>query len=95
MSEPFVSYPISEILKQISDKIDKLFDALDGKADKAELASLAAKVQAHDERINTLLAANVAAATERHDRIEWRRWFVPVILSAAMVVVMALQVWGR
>lgn len=91
--EPRVSYPISEVLKEISDKIDKLLDGLNGKADRAELSALEGRVGANEQQIKTLLAANVAEATSNKTRREWRYWIVPVIISTLGVVATVLQVW--
>jgi hypothetical protein len=93
MSEPTVNIPISELLRKIDEKIDKLIDALSTKADKAELHALAVKVDSHDDQLKTLLAANVAAANERKSQTEWRRWMIPIVISVASVIATALQVW--
>lgn len=91
--EPMVSYPISEVLRQISDKIDRLGDLLTLKADKAELEALTVRVTANEQQVKVLLAANVAEATNVKARQEWRKWIVPVVLSVLTIVVMALQIW--
>jgi hypothetical protein len=91
--EPVVSYPISEVLKEISAKIDRLFDALASKVDKAEFDALAAKVETQGTQLQTVLTANVNAATDQRNRQQWRQWIIPVLLSVLTIIVAALQVW--
>lgn len=91
--EPYVSYPITEVLRKIDEKIDRLLDRLDSKADKAAVESLAHDVRVHDEQIKTLMTAQVTAQRDQRERVVWRQWAIPVGLSITTIVVMIFQVW--
>lgn len=88
--EPMVSYPITDILRRIDEKVDKLFDLLSRKADKAELDALSVKVHAHDEQLSALLTAQASAAAQRRDKLEWRKWLWPTLLAALGTAAMIL-----
>lgn len=91
--EPVVTYTVSELLKQIDGKLERLFDKLASKADQAAVDALSRQMQNHDEQIRTLMDAYQGEARERREKAEWRKWIIPVLLSLLTVVMMAFQAW--
>lgn len=100
-----VTYGVKELLaalrEELSNGFVRLETALSGKADKADLAEIRGELKAHGEEIGRLKEkeSEREAAAEAHTRIldrqtEWRRWAVPALLTAVMVIVMVLQLFG-
>lgn len=106
-NEPVVAYKVRELLvglgrdigdlrREMTDKLDLLFSRLDGKADKADVAGLATKVEAVDQRLHHVEQAELARERDaeketeaREQATQARRWLLPLVLSAAVLIVMA------
>jgi hypothetical protein len=90
--EPLVSYPISQVLKDISDKIDKMMDLLSGKADKEDLNRLASRVDGHDEHLRVLLDDRERHRQAKKEHREWVYWLWPTLAAAISAAAMLMTV---
>lgn len=88
-----VSYTVKDLLEKLSKEqtegFARLSAVMDGKADKADLARIEGRLNKHDDLIDGLTQRQAlddrARVTEKQieaNRIDWRRWSVPVIISA-------------
>lgn len=88
--EPMVSYPLTDMLRRIDDKIDKLFTLLSSKADQSAVDRLAQRVDAHDEHLRGLLDEQSRHREAKKSHREWQYWLWPtlaaVISAGAMLI---------
>ena len=96
-----VTYSVKDLLSGIRNDVAagfaKLEAALNGKADKADIARINGRIDEHQKQIDELRkkqdaddAARHAAQEVRQDHIEWKRWAIPTALTVVWIAVALL-----
>jgi DNA repair exonuclease SbcCD ATPase subunit len=97
-----VSYSVKELFEEIKTSLDKLDTKLSSKASRDELQALASELQHEVNELNNRLASQrgridrLEAAKELAEKTtnavsEWKKWFLPTLLTIALVVIAILQ----
>lgn len=77
--DPAITYSVKELLTDITRKLDNALAAIAAKADTVRVDAIEKDVQ--------FLMSHVKTTKETASlRVEWRRWFIPVLLSVVMAV---------
>jgi len=63
MSEPTVSYPLKDILREIRDELEEMNTKLDDKVSRTEMVELQARVDKLESLRDRLIGVTVAAVT--------------------------------
>ncbi len=85
--QQMVSYPLTTILDRIDGKLDLIDGKLDTKADRAEVSALAGRVA----KLETAETRRGTAAAVAAERVDWRKWALPTLLTAICTVVAVIQ----
>jgi hypothetical protein len=82
-----VSYPLATVLDRIDGKLSTISGKLDTKADRADVSALADRVI----KLETAEAQRGTAAAVAAERVDWRKWALPTLLTAIYTVVAVIQ----
>lgn len=92
---------LSEMRREMRSDFDRVFQLLDTKADKSDLVELKGKVDLLDNRVQTVeqnqngwMQQQAQAQQMAKSRTDFRQWAVPTVLSALIVLVYILQLFG-
>jgi hypothetical protein len=93
-----VSYSVKELLAGIrtdlASGLSSITEQLRHKADKEDIAHLAGRVEAVEGRVSALERTKERTTGMRsliREQVESRRWLIPTVLSAALVVIDGLH----
>jgi hypothetical protein len=87
-----VTYSVADLLGAMKTDMTagfaSLHEAMKGKADKADLAEIKGQLEGHEKMISVLAQkqalddrARVTEEQIRNNRLDWRKWGVPTLLS--------------
>lgn len=88
-----VYYTVKELIKGLSDRIDGFMQMMATKADQAQVAQAMIRIDAHETRLARVEHEVEAAAKHSSATSEFKRWLIPVVLSACTIAVLVIQVF--
>lgn len=91
MTDPQITYSVRDILARIEGKIDSALASIGLKASTADLMALSAKHETLRADFDRHVEAGEAERVRKSERVEWRRWAIPVLISLLGVVAL---VWS-
>lgn len=97
-----VTYSVKDLLSALKSDVAagfaKMEVALNGKADKADIAQINGRLDEHQKQIDELRkkqdkddAAHAAAQEVRQSHTEWKRWAIPTALTVVWIVIALFQ----
>jgi hypothetical protein len=101
--DPVISYTVRDLIADLRSDLraeintlraglDRIEAKLDAKADRAELRALTDRVTALETAETKRSGGTEVTTANDQARIEWRRWALPTVLAAAVVVIGVLQI---
>lgn len=81
-----VSYDLTEVLGRMENKLDGIDAKLDTKADRAEVQAIEGRLT----KLELAAAGDEAKKDDRQDRMLWRHWALPFILTLIIGLVQVI-----
>lgn len=91
-NEVEISFSVKELLQQLNTRIDAFMTLLASKADQSSVAHVAERVDKLDTRVTKIEHTEQDRTSHRSAATEFRRWFVPVLISLMTAAVLIYQV---